>query len=156
LCLYRICSKLFSRIFCKFSPFILLSSSTFFPLDFFLLRDDHICQTQKYSKVNKLQLFCSLDKTGHVNLEFRQKFVDSFDAHADARCFISEMATCCMRSPNQPISNLLDVIFAKYYPKCRLKILIMIHPANFIISPFNFVYNLFIIIYTSYCNIFIT
>jgi hypothetical protein len=58
--------------------------------------------------------FCSLDQKGFINVDFRQKFVTTFDAHADARSAISEMTKCCANSPNQPMSNITDVMLSKY------------------------------------------
>jgi hypothetical protein len=60
------------------------------------------------------------------NVDFRQKFVTTFDAHADARSAISEMTSCCTNSPNQPMCNLTDVMLSKYYPGARITVL-MVH-----------------------------
>jgi hypothetical protein len=71
-----------------------------------------------------------LDQKGLINVDFRQKYVTTFDAHADARSAISKMTSCCTNSPNQPMCNLTDVMLSKYYPGARLTVL-MIIPANF-------------------------
>ena len=57
-----------------------------------------------------------------INIEYRQKFVAQFEAHADARCAISEMTTPCAGSNQQPMCYLLDNMCAKYYPGARLTI----------------------------------
>jgi|688.fasta_scaffold500727_1 hypothetical protein len=79
-----------------------------------------------------------MKKKNLINKEFNQKYVAQFDAHADARCAVSDMINTWAGSENQPIGYLMDNMLAKFYPEARITIL-MIHPANFTCSPFHFV-----------------
>jgi hypothetical protein len=84
-----------------------------------------------------------LEGKKEFNKNFRQKCVAQFDPHADARCSVSGMISCCCNSPNLPMCYLLDCILGKYHPGSRITIL-LINPANFTVSQFHFVsYNFF-------------
>ena len=82
--------------------------------------------------------FSSMKKKNLINKEFNQKYVAQFDAHADARCAVSDMIITCTGSENLSIGYLMNNMLTKFYPGVRIKIL-TIHPANFTCSPFHFV-----------------